>query len=66
MGEERLTADERRALVTERHAYVPQGVPTWRTCKLCGRGANAAIHRAERCAVCGGLNPGDSSHVRCM
>jgi hypothetical protein len=23
-------------------------------------------HVAERCAVCGGLNPGDSSHVRCM
>lgn len=22
--------------------------------------------RRERCAVCGGFNPGDSSHVRCM
>lgn len=27
------------------HAYVSQEVPHWRTCALCGAGANAKIHR---------------------
>jgi hypothetical protein len=27
------------------HVYIPLGVPTWRTCALCGRGANARVHR---------------------
>ncbi len=27
------------------HAYVSQGVPTWRTCAACGLGANARIHK---------------------
>ncbi|MDA8184611.1 MAG: hypothetical protein M0010_02160 [Actinomycetota bacterium] len=26
----------------------------------------AEQHRPERCAVCGGLNPGDVNHARCM
>jgi hypothetical protein len=30
---------------TTPHAYVPSGVPRWRTCQLCGIGANASIHR---------------------
>lgn len=29
------------------HFYVPPDVRTWRTCKLCGRGANHSIHRTE-------------------
>lgn len=24
------------------------------------------VPSAERCAICGGLNPGDISHTRCM
>lgn len=28
------------------HAYVPEGTPGWRTCKVCGIGANGSIHRA--------------------
>lgn len=27
------------------HRYVATAVSTWRTCALCGRGANAAIHK---------------------
>lgn len=29
------------------HRYVPTGVPQWRTCKLCGIGANARIHKTD-------------------
>lgn len=28
--------------------------------------AHPAIGQRERCAVCGGFNPGDSTHVRCQ
>jgi hypothetical protein len=31
---------------TSRHAYQPTGVPSWRTCAVCGHGANSAIHKA--------------------
>lgn len=36
---------------TEPHLYVSQGVPGWRTCALCGVGANAGIHKPERVAA---------------
>lgn len=42
---ERLARCER---TYEPHAYIPQGVPGWRTCDLCGAGANARIHRTNR------------------
>lgn len=29
------------------------------------RDEGCPCHRADRCVVCGGLNPGDSSHTRC-
>jgi 2'-5' RNA ligase len=29
------------------HAYVPQGVGTWRTCAVCGLGANSSVHRKQ-------------------
>lgn len=28
------------------HAYVSTGVSHWRTCAVCGQGANAQVHRA--------------------
>lgn len=27
------------------HRYVPPNVSRWRTCEVCGRGANQSIHR---------------------
>ena len=30
---------------TKPHAYVREGVGRWRTCAVCGRGANAQIHK---------------------
>lgn len=27
------------------HAYVAPSVPQWRTCAVCGVGANASVHR---------------------
>lgn len=30
---------------TTPHRYEPSGVATWRTCRTCGRGANATVHR---------------------
>ena len=30
---------------TAPHRYVPTGAARWRTCALCGVGANASIHR---------------------
>lgn len=31
--------------VCEPHAYVAPAVSRWRTCALCGQGANGSIHR---------------------
>lgn len=31
----------------EPHAYQAIGTPGWRTCALCGAGANATIHRKK-------------------
>jgi hypothetical protein len=40
-----MESNERTEISTEKHAYVSQEVPTWRTCAMCGCGANAKIHR---------------------
>jgi hypothetical protein len=32
---------------TEPHAYVPER-GGWRTCAICGQGANASIHRKRK------------------
>ena len=32
----------------DQHPYESLGVGKWRTCKVCGQGANATIHREDR------------------
>lgn len=33
-------------MTNEPHQYVAEGPSQWRTCAVCGRGANAGIHKA--------------------
>jgi hypothetical protein len=50
-----------------RNLWTADGLTTCHDC-IHTQGGIEEIERVarERCAVCGGLNPGDSSHVRCM